>query len=131
MPGFSVDLDRLNNVAATDLPDVISAVTGTLAQLNTIITDQNAAFDGQLYHDGTPYSDQDTAMTGPPGLAEDFQTLCDQIISGLNQLAGNLEQASTAVQEIANRYRAADGLPPYQATAYTNSTSSAERRRSL
>ena len=39
--------------------------------------------------------------------------LTNGLLAGLSQLAQNLDEAKSAVHEIANRYREADGRPPY------------------
>lgn len=93
---FSVDLDRLNNVAKTDIPDIITGLNDAQAKLNTCSTDQNTAYQGV-------YS----------GLESDTYWLTTDLLMGLAQLAQNLGEAKSAMHEIANRYAAADGLPPY------------------
>ncbi|HVV20778.1 MAG TPA: hypothetical protein VHF06_15190 [Pseudonocardiaceae bacterium] len=43
----------------------------------------------------------------------DYEALLGELVTGLGTLHDNLEKARTAVHEIANRYREADGRPPY------------------
>jgi hypothetical protein len=98
MPGFSVDLDRLNNVAKTDIPDIVNGVTDARSSINTALTDQSTAFQGVTQ-----------------GLESDCYWLNEDLLTGLHDLVVNLGEAKAAMHEIANRYRAADGQPPYPA----------------
>ena len=111
--GFTVDLDRLDNVAKSDLPAIIDCLNGAQTQLTSASNETTSAFDGNLYHTtgmgGTIYPNSVSSF----GLAEYTEALISDLGTGLSQLAGNLGQAKTAIQEIANRYRMADGQPPY------------------
>jgi hypothetical protein len=94
--GFTVDLDRLHDVAASDLPTIITCVNDAQTSLNSASTDQNRAFSGQ-------YGE----------ISSDAYWLTEDLLTGLQSLASNLNEAKSAITEIANRYRAADGQPPY------------------
>jgi hypothetical protein len=98
MPGFSVDLDRLNNVAKTDIPDIITGVNDAQSAINTALNDQGIAFQGVT-----------------EGLESDSYWLSEDLLTGLHDLSVNLGEAKAAMHEIANRYRVADGQPPYPA----------------
>jgi len=98
MPGFSVDLDRLNNVAKTDIPDIINGVNAARSAINTAQTDQYTAFQNVTQ-----------------GIESDCYWLDEDLLTGLHDLAVNLGEAKSAMHEIANRYRVADGQPPYPA----------------
>ncbi|HEY3607791.1 MAG TPA: hypothetical protein VGL06_09850 [Pseudonocardiaceae bacterium] len=107
---FSVDLGRLNNVAKTDLPNIIDAVNGTRTQLNSAVSECASAFDGTLY--------QAVGMMAIPvgnsfGYANYTEALLDDLVTGLGKLSDNLAKSKQAIHEIANRYAAADGQPPF------------------
>lgn len=107
---FSVDVDRLHNVAKTDLPYIIDAINGGRSQLTTAAGEQSSAFDGDLYHAEGITS---TPVGNSFGYAEYVAALLDDLQSGLGNLSDNLTTSKAALQEVANRYRQADGQPPY------------------
>lgn len=96
MTGFSVDLNRLNNVAKTDIPDIITGLNTAQASLNTAQTDQDTAYQWVT-----------------EGVSEDARWLTNDLLYGLAQLVQNLVEAKDAIHAIANRYAAADGQPTY------------------
>jgi hypothetical protein len=107
---FSVDLGRLNNVAKTDLPNIIEAVNGTRTQLNSAVSETSSAFDGTLYSAEGMTADPVGSSFGYAGYTE---ALLNDLVTGLGKLSDNLEKSKQAVHEIANRYAAADGQPPF------------------
>jgi hypothetical protein len=112
--GFSVDTDELHNVAKTDLPAVVGCVNAALAQLNTATHDLPSAFSGSLYHTSGMVTENPSFAGGDRfGVADSIDVLINDLVKGIGKLGHNLDQSATAVGEIANRYRAADGLPPY------------------
>jgi hypothetical protein len=112
--GFSVDTDELHNVAKTDLPGVVGCVNAALSQLNTATHDLPNAFAGSLYHTSGMVTENPSIAGGDGfGVADSIDVLINDLVKGIGKLGHNLDQSATAVGEIANRYRAADGLPPY------------------
>lgn len=112
VPDFTVDVDRLNNVATSDLPTIIDCVNAAHTALNTALSDQVPAFDGCF--GGAGDSRPVGLYDGVDGdLSSDVEALTNGLLAGLSQLAQNLGEAKSAVHEIANRYREADGQPPY------------------
>lgn len=71
--------------------------------------DWSTAFDGTLHHAERMVSEP----TGSSfGYADYVEALLGDLVTGLGKLHDDLEQARTAVHEIANRYREVDGQPP-------------------
>jgi hypothetical protein len=107
---FSVDLDRLNNVAKTDLPYISDAVNGARTQLNNALSEWSSAYDGTLYHAEGIEADP---VGSSFGYADYTEALLNDLVTGLGKLSNNLDKCRQAIHEIANRYRMADGQPPY------------------
>ena len=99
---FNVDLDRLHDTATSDLPYVTDGVAGAISRLNSLAADEQTAY-------------QDTDIEGNyfSTTGADFEVVRYDLAWYLGQLRHNLEQSQAALLEIANRYREADGQPPY------------------
>jgi hypothetical protein len=89
-------------------------VNGAMSQLNTATHELSTAFAGTLYHtSGMVTENPSTNGEDGFGLADSIEALINDLVKGLGKLGHNLDLSAQAVLEIANRYRAADGLPPY------------------